>query len=38
VSGLDLTDVELAEFREVFKLVDKDGSGEIDAGEVHPKP
>lgn len=29
-----LTDTELAEFREVFNLVDKDGSGAIDAGEV----
>jgi hypothetical protein len=34
VSGISLTDTELAEFREVFNLVDKDGSGAIDAGEV----
>eukprot|EP00227_Mantoniella_beaufortii_P019280 CAMPEP_0197580892 /NCGR_PEP_ID=MMETSP1326-20131121/4578_1 /TAXON_ID=1155430 /ORGANISM="Genus nov. species nov., Strain RCC2288" /LENGTH=175 /DNA_ID=CAMNT_0043144719 /DNA_START=132 /DNA_END=660 /DNA_ORIENTATION=- len=34
ISGIDLSESELSEFREVFNLVDRDGSGYIDAGEV----
>ena len=34
ISGLDLSESELSEFREVFNLVDRDHSGYIDAGEV----
>lgn len=34
VSGIQLTDRELAEFKELFNLVDKDGSGAIDAEEI----
>ena len=34
VGGMFLSDDEISAFREVFSLVDKDGSGEIDAEEV----
>lgn len=35
VAGMELSEQDLAGFREVFDLVDKDGSGAIDAEEVH---